>query len=165
VEDPGMIYFLRNLWSTILFGPLEIKVLDMETRTYRNIEAFNVLRMEQFLIERMEPQENDFPNLVCLASQGYWDHYGARVQFIGVAYLACAISMVFPTLRMASFEESTQPFQYRGHKIYCIERDTHFSDKPPYYIVARDIEITVHFAGEHAEAVFDASDRIERGEI
>jgi hypothetical protein len=134
----------------------------MEIRKYTNFQAFNALGMQDFGLARIEEGPDSTPNLVVQASDGYWEHFGAEITFINVGYIACACFFLFVDLRQASLQECPVAGEYPGYNIYCFEE----TNQPPrrYYIVARDIEITVHYAGENIETVFGLSDRIERGE-
>jgi len=136
----------------------------MEIRKYTNFQAFNALGMQDFGLERFEDGTGNTQNLVVLASQGYWEHFGAEIKFIGIGYIACASFFIFATLRQASLEEFPLVSNYPGYNFYCFEGDSPASGKPAtrYYIIAKDVEIVVHYAGENIEEAFGLSDNIEQ---
>src|SRR5258707_6260507 len=138
----------------------------MEIRKYKSLHALNVFKMQQFGLDRIEDGGGPFQHLVVQASDGYPEHFGAEIRFIETKYIACASFFLFVTLRLASLQEFPLASRYPGNNIYCFEESGHLPDKLParYYIIAKDVEITVHYAGDNIEVVLGQRDRIEAGE-
>jgi hypothetical protein len=136
----------------------------METRRYTKLRAFNRLGMSEFWLDRIEyDKSGPFQNVVFVAGKGYMGHFGAEIKFIEMEYIASARFFVYSTLHKVPLEELPIAQESPGCTIYCFEE--HFdSDREAvrHYIIARDIEISVHYAGENAEAVFGPSDHIEQ---
>lgn len=137
----------------------------MEIRKYKNLRAFNAFGMQQFGMARIEDGGGPLQYLVFQASDGYPEHFSADIRFINTKYIACASFFLFATLRLASLQEFPLASSYPGYNIYCFEGDQ-LPNKPriQYYIIAKDVEITVQYAGENIETVFGLSDRIEGGD-
>lgn len=136
----------------------------MEIRKYKNLHAFNAFHLQQFVLDRIE-NGGGLQHLVVQASDGYPDHFRAEIRFINTQYIACTTSFLFATLRLASVQEFPLASRYPGYTIYCFEGDQ-FPTKPreQYYIIAKDVEITVQYSGENIEVVLGPSDRIEAEE-
>ena len=134
----------------------------MEMRKYKNLHAFNALHLQQFGLDRIEHGDSPLLDLVFQASDGYPDHFRAEIRFINTQYIACACFFLFVTLRLASLQEFPFASRYPGYTIYCLEGDQ-FPNKPreQYYIIAKDVEITVQYSGENSEVVLGPSDQIE----
>jgi hypothetical protein len=129
----------------------------METRKYHHLEALNALALHDFVLTRIEEDENGVcQNVIFRASAGYPEHFRAEIRFIETEYLECACFFLFATLRQASLKEFPLARKYTGHHIYCFEEFT--KNKPyRYYIIAKDVEITVYYAGENIETIFGES--------
>lgn len=121
--------------------------------------------MHQFGLARIENGGGPLQNLVVQANDGYPDHFGAELRFVNVRYIACASFFLFVTLRLASLQEFPLANSYPGYNIYCFEGEQ-LPNKPRvrYYIVAKDVEIAVHYAGENIDVAFGQCDQIEAGE-
>jgi hypothetical protein len=137
----------------------------MEIRKYKNLHALNALHLQQFGLDRIENGGGPLQHLVVQASDGYPDHFRAEIRFINTQYIACASFFLFVTLRLASLPEFPLASRYPGYNIYCFEGDQ-FPHKPrvQYYIIAKDVEIVVQYAGENIAVVLGQSDRLEAGE-
>ena len=138
----------------------------MEIRKYTSLHAFNKLGMSEFRLHSIEyAHDGPFQNAIFLASRGYMEYFGAEIKFIGIEYIASARFFTHGELRQASLQEFPLAREYPNCIIYCFEE--HFSppDETPirHYVVARDVEITAHYAGKNTEDVFGPSDRIEGG--
>lgn len=138
----------------------------METRTYINFRAFNALGMHGFRVAQMDVAMDHTLDLLIHASHGYFDHFGAEIRFLGVEYLACPREFLFVNLRQASEQKGHFLLGYGSRTISCFEGIGHLPKKPPerHSIIAKEITITAHYAGEPVETSFGLSDRIERGE-
>ena len=137
----------------------------METRKYKNLHAFNALNMQQFGLARIENGGDPSQYFVFQASDGYPEHFAADIRFLNVKYIACASFFLFATLRLASSQEFPLASSYPGYNVYCFEGDQlPNKQRERYYIIAKDVEVTVQYAGENIEVVFGLSDRIENGD-
>ena len=139
----------------------------METRRYTSIQAFNELGMSEFWLHSIDyAHEGPFQNAIFLASRGYMEYFGAEIKFIEIEYIASARFFTYGELCQVSVREFPLAREYPGCKIYCFEEQNSPPDETPvrHYVVARAVEITVHYAGENVETVFERSDRIESGE-
>lgn len=137
----------------------------METRSYKNLDAFNRLRMRHFLLDRLEfASAGDYQNLVVMVGE-YMEHFGAEITFVEVRYIACALSFVDSTLHRGSVQDFPVAKDYPECQVYYFEEDDFLPGEKPvrYYIVAREVAIQVHYAGENVERVFGPSDQIEQG--
>lgn len=136
----------------------------MDTRTYTNLRAFNQLGMSEFWLDRIEyDKSHPFQNVVFIASAGDREYFGAEIKFIDVEYVAVARFFVHSTLRKVPLEELPIAKESPGYTIYCFEE--HFDSNKSlvrHYIIARNIEISVHYAGDNAELVLESSDQIEQ---
>lgn len=133
----------------------------MEIRTYTNLRAFNRLGMSEFGLDRLEyDQSGPSQSVIFVAGKGYAAYFGAEIKFIEVEYIASSVSFAHSTLHQAPMEDFSLVSEYPGSKIYCFEE--HFDEPVRHYIVARAVEITVHYAGEDAARVFGPSDQIEQ---
>lgn len=140
----------------------------METRIYKNLDAFNRLGMREFWLERLEySTAGPFQNLVVGASKGYVEHFGAEIIFVGVEYIACAGDFTDSSLHQGSVQDLPVAEEYPERHVYYFEEDVFYSDKRParQYIVAREVEIHVHYAGENVDRVFGPGDQIEQGQV
>ena len=136
----------------------------METRRYKNLDTFNSFKMQEFRLVRLEHGENSSLNLVFQADDGYPEHFGAEIRFLAMKYLACAHNFMFATLRLASVQEFSPAKRYQRNIIYCFEGEQiPRQPREQYYIIAKDVEITIHYAGENFDAVFGPRDRMEAG--
>lgn len=139
----------------------------MEIRKYTNLRAFNQLAMSEFWLDRVEYDKN-YPaqNAVFIAGRGYIDHFGAEIKFIEIEYIACERFFTDFTLHQGLVNDSPLLHEYPESNVYYFEESTSVSGELPkrYYVIAKNIEITAHYAGENVEIAFGRSDRIEAGE-
>src|SRR5579885_1989562 len=114
----------------------------MESRKYKNLQAFNAFNMQQFGLSRIENGGGPVQHLVFQASDGYPEHFAADIRFLNVKYIACASFFLFVTLRLASVQEFPLASGYPEYNIYCFEGDQ-LPNKPRerYFIIAKDVEI------------------------
>lgn len=159
-------YGATKEYRAVLPKPLRQREdIPMEVRKYTNLEAFNKFRMSEFRLHSIEyATSGPFQNAVVIASRGYMEHFGAELKFLDIKYIASECFFSTSILRLGELQELPVAREYAECNLYCFEDVFSLSDEMPQrqYFVAKNVEITVHYAGKNIEDVFRESDQIER---
>lgn len=117
----------------------------------------NRLNMDMFQIYSVKDQE-----MVLWADDGYPEFFRVELKFSGLEYLACPVYFHQGQLRVAAKQEPSLSKKYSNATIFCFEADPVGGKFERYFIVARDLGITVHFGGTNLDFIEDLLEPLEK---